>query len=579
VGIEEGTGVIWGTAYEEFEPTEFTVTATNSAGSVSHTFTLGVVQPKPTALTYPSVIAVYLVGDTVEGTPEVVGGVCKEWSVTPALPAGVSLDTTTGVLSGSPTEVTDAATYWISCWNSGGEAHVEFSLDVTEPAPTSLTYPTIAERYYLDQPLEGVGPDSQGGTCRNFSVSPALPSGMSLNPETGELSGTPTEVTPSASYCIVGKNKGGQVSFDFKFDVYVNMVKKICDCTDVNILLSDLDQTGKEKAEPIAWMVWMVHRVHLNDESLTELDFSDMDMPPPQSQPNVAPKLMKALESSLQLTDLKLVNSKLERASCDELADALKVNTTLKLINVSGNDLATENVIKMANSIRENQDTKVDNFNFSHQKTMGGNLGHACEQALLQLVKEGKTVCRMPVKIEDAGTRNAIDSGLIQNADRARRLAAGGSFSAEVPEENRTLATVELRSPPEGSTADEVFAEDFETVAIVRGFCAEKRQVPTKEQLQTFAKNQDPPQSVPFSKAAAVMLAFCPKLLDGAVETKVVLSDAQGTETTGTLRKWTSPTESSYSIVMKDESGKIIEYKGSKLVIKFGEDYITWLNP
>lgn len=42
---------------------------------------------------------------------------------------------------------------------------------------------------------------------------------------------------------------------------------------------------------PFDWMIWMVHRVYLNDPTLKELNFSGMQMPRPQDCLVIAPKL------------------------------------------------------------------------------------------------------------------------------------------------------------------------------------------------------------------------------------------------------------------------------------------------
>jgi hypothetical protein len=50
------------------------------------------------------------------------------------------------------------------------------------------------------------------GNVTNYSISPTLPSGLSINPTTGLISGTPTAVAASASYTVTASNAGGSTT-------------------------------------------------------------------------------------------------------------------------------------------------------------------------------------------------------------------------------------------------------------------------------------------------------------------------------------------------------------------------------
>lgn len=66
-------------------------------------------------------------------TPTVTGTVAS-YSVSPALPAGLSLNTTTGVISGTPTAVSGATNYTITATNAAGTATKTISIAVNAPA-------------------------------------------------------------------------------------------------------------------------------------------------------------------------------------------------------------------------------------------------------------------------------------------------------------------------------------------------------------------------------------------------------------------------------------------------------------
>src|SRR5450631_2345336 len=133
-------------------------------------------------------------GNTVGnvGTPHellqpTVTGVVTGYSVSPALPAGLTLDPTTGVISGTPVAVS-SGTYTVTASNAAGAATAVLTLVIYEP-PTALTYisPVTATVGAAFTPLV----PTLSGHADSFTVSPSMPPGLTLDPVTGIVSGTP----------------------------------------------------------------------------------------------------------------------------------------------------------------------------------------------------------------------------------------------------------------------------------------------------------------------------------------------------------------------------------------------------
>ena len=57
--------------------------------------------------------------------------------------------------------------------------------------------------------MSNLTPSSSGGAPTSWSISPSLPTGLSFNATTGNISGTPTGVSSSTSYTITATNLGG----------------------------------------------------------------------------------------------------------------------------------------------------------------------------------------------------------------------------------------------------------------------------------------------------------------------------------------------------------------------------------
>lgn len=131
--LDPVTGAISGTP----EPTVVTstaayrVTATNRAGSsASATLQLGTPLGIPSALDYPLDPYALTSGAPVAGyLPTHLGGPAL-WSVSPPLPQGLTVDVDTGLLYGTPSLATPAATYRITATNGSGSGSVDVDLAV-----------------------------------------------------------------------------------------------------------------------------------------------------------------------------------------------------------------------------------------------------------------------------------------------------------------------------------------------------------------------------------------------------------------------------------------------------------------
>jgi hypothetical protein len=172
----------------------FTVQVTDSArGTANKVFAISVVAAvKIAAATPPGGVT----GVSYTQQFAATGGVTPyAWSIASgSIPAGLSLSTTTGLLSGTPTTV-GTYTFTIAVTDqSGGKDSAAYTIAVVaRVAPLSIT---------TQAPLPGgvVGVSytqtfaATGGTSPyTWSVSTgALPTGLTLNASTGSLTGTPT---------------------------------------------------------------------------------------------------------------------------------------------------------------------------------------------------------------------------------------------------------------------------------------------------------------------------------------------------------------------------------------------------
>jgi sugar lactone lactonase YvrE len=97
---------------------------------------------------------------------------------------------------------------------NGGGMSIGTTLNFTtlDIAPTNLTYFSNPVVYPRNTAIPNNVPSNSGGIATSYAVSPSLPNGLSLNPTTGVISGTPTTLTASASYTVTATNISGSTN-------------------------------------------------------------------------------------------------------------------------------------------------------------------------------------------------------------------------------------------------------------------------------------------------------------------------------------------------------------------------------
>ncbi len=148
----------------------------------------------PLTITTPSPLPSATADETYTVILNATGGTgAYTWSISAgALPAGLTLDPATGIISGTPT-ASGTFTFTVLVTDEDGTtAQKEFTLEVVE-APSFViitgTLPdgTVGVPYSALLQAEGGSSDYTWST-----IAGALPPGLTLNPDTGAIEGTPT---------------------------------------------------------------------------------------------------------------------------------------------------------------------------------------------------------------------------------------------------------------------------------------------------------------------------------------------------------------------------------------------------
>ncbi len=211
LSLDASTGIISGTPNATSTQTTYTVTATNSGGSTTFDIAIKVNQVIPTNLSYTTPNN-YIKDSVITPLLPTITGADLTYSISPSLPAGLSISTSTGIISGTPSATSTQTTYTVTATNSGGNTTFDLVISVVISAPSSLSY-NSPNNFIRNTSITPLTPTVSGEGI-TYSVSPTLPSGFSLDTSTGIISGTPTATSSSVTYTITATNAGGNTTCD-----------------------------------------------------------------------------------------------------------------------------------------------------------------------------------------------------------------------------------------------------------------------------------------------------------------------------------------------------------------------------
>ena len=93
----------------------------------------------PVISAYTAETVVYSKGSAISSnSPTTSGGDVVTWAISPSLPGGLSMDTSTGVITGTPNAITSQATYTVTGTNTGGSDTIDLVITVNDGKISSV---------------------------------------------------------------------------------------------------------------------------------------------------------------------------------------------------------------------------------------------------------------------------------------------------------------------------------------------------------------------------------------------------------------------------------------------------------
>ena len=293
----------------------FTVTGTNSGGTVSTDLYITVLDTLPVIDYVPSDVELLNNFSLMDQSPVSTGGPVLQWSISPALPAGLTFDSNTGRISGTPTEITSKTTYTLAATNDNGFAPATLNITVQD-----IVYDTSQGPLYAvnGSVMDPVGPTSTISDAQ-YEIHPDLPEGLILSPTDGTIYGVPTEAMPLTNYTVYSNSTQFSTSFTIQLGVLEDMdgdgqPNELPEDYSGD-LIEDLDDDGdgaSDAADAECLSDPQSQSLHQHSQYRAQYD---------QSQPYHDPKSRTHLQSASKMADLS--DALAGEYSCQQLPSVL----------------------------------------------------------------------------------------------------------------------------------------------------------------------------------------------------------------------------------------------------------------
>ena len=208
LSINPSTGAITGTPTERVLSRSVTINPQNGLASQKVVLTFTVLLPL-SSFSYPQSHYALPRAQSFSDTPLITGDVPVYSIESGELPSGLTLDSVTGIISGSPSQSVTDQNVVIKAENA--VSHQSFTVSfTTRILPTVLHYPQ--EVYYTPiNHLFSITPECDGDYVQYSLIDGSLPSGLSFSSSSGNIEGSPVNSTQLMKLSVQASNEVGSI--------------------------------------------------------------------------------------------------------------------------------------------------------------------------------------------------------------------------------------------------------------------------------------------------------------------------------------------------------------------------------
>lgn len=125
-----------------------------------------------------------------------------------------------------------------------------------------------------------------------------------------------------------------------------------------------------------------------------------------------------SLANNTSVTELHLVSTRSNDSIATALAESLKVNTTLKVLNLETNYISITGIKSLLEALNSNADSSLEELKIENQR---GNIGPGGEQAIADLLDQNTSLRKFSYLFKFPGPRQKSIAAIMRNCDVTRQ--------------------------------------------------------------------------------------------------------------------------------------------------------------